>query len=61
MLKEDSIKLEKEKAETMQKEELAAFMKRKKRLKDDTGIDLDAKPKKQAGRPKGARNKKGAK
>lgn len=58
MLLEDSKKLEAERKHQLNKEELEAFRERKKRLKEDVGIDLDEKPKKRAGRPKGIKNKK---
>lgn len=61
MLLEDSKKLQAEKANQLNKEDFKAFQERKKRLKEDIGIDLDAKPKKRAGRPKGSTTKKGAK
>lgn len=58
MLYEDSKKIEAEKTNSLNKEELAAFTARKQRLKDDGIIDLDAKPKKQSGRPKGSKIEK---
>ena len=58
MLLEDSKKLIAAKANQLSKEEFKAFKERKERLKVDLGIDLDAKPKKRAGRPKGSKTKK---
>ena len=58
MLLEDSKKIEAEKKNQLDKAALKAFKERKKRLKDEMVVDLDAKPKKQAGRPKGAKSKK---
>jgi len=58
MLLEDSKKLEAARRNQLKKDELKAFQERKRHLKNDKNIDLDEKPKKKAGRPKGAKNKK---
>ena len=58
MLLEDSKKLEAEKKNQLDKAALKAFKERKKRLKDEMVVDLDAKPKKKAGRPEGSKSKK---
>jgi len=58
MLLEDSKKIEAERKNQLNKADLKAFQDRKKRLKDSMVVDLDAKPKKKAGRPEGSKSKK---
>lgn len=61
MLLEDSKKLERLRKEQMEKDEVQEFIKRKERLREERGIEMDSEPKKMVGRPKGSKKKEQSK